>query len=248
MIPGKVVITGLIVVALFAGCLKKKAESDKGSASDTVAATTPNAAQSQDIFDEFYKADSTAPTKSESKASKKKTVERSASAASGSFVEGGRYVVQVAQATSDKLSAKGYPSYIAEVQNPTPALAGTYYRVRIGGFSSTSSARAFGDQSLASDGYEFWVDNRSNDNIGLSGSGLGSGSSSSYGSEPAPAAASEYQSSYQSAPAPAPEPAVQSAPQPAPAVSTPAAAPAAPAPAPTGSSSTTKSEWGNDGW
>lgn len=254
MVPGKIIVTGLIVATAFAGCVKKKNGDDKESAA-TPAVTTPTPAQSQDIFDEFYKADSTSAPKSESKASKKASSKRSSSGVAPSFVEGGRYVLQVAtlpsrklaEATSEKLNAKGFPSYVAEVQNPTPALTGTFYRVRVGGFSGTAAARSFGEQSLTPEGFEFWVDNRSNDNVGLSGSGLGSGSSSSYGSDPLPT--SEYQSS-PSEPAPEPAP-VQtsnsSGAQPsAPAASAPAPAPSA-APA-SGNSTTKQSEWGNDGW
>jgi hypothetical protein len=73
----------------------------------------------------------------------------------------------------EKLEAKGFPAYVAEVQNPTPELFGTYYRVRIGRFAQISAARDFGNETLKPLGYEFWVDNKSNDNVGIEGSGFG---------------------------------------------------------------------------
>lgn len=253
MVPGKIIITGMIIVAAFAGCTKKKPGGRELASSGQTAATSTPAA-SQDIFDEFYKADSSVATKSESNATKKEPVVRAASGGAPEFVDGGRYVVQVAthpsqrlaDRTSAKLSAKGYPAYVAEVQNPTPALTGTFYRVRIGGFTGIASARSFGEQYLVPEGYEYWVDNRSNDNVGVSSSGLGSGSSSYYGSEPQPASdyQSSYQSSYQSTPAPEPVPAAASTPAPEPA---PAPAATTPAKAPV-SGETAPSEWGNDGW
>jgi hypothetical protein len=250
MVPVKMVVTGMIVAAVFAGCTKQKPSADK-LATPEQTATVPTPAAQQDIFDEFYKADSSPSPKSQTKSSRKESARRSSSDASPSFVEGGRYVVQVAthpsqrlaEATKAKMSALGYPCYIAEVQNPTPALSGTYYRVRVGGFSSASAARAFGEQSLVPEGYQYWVDNRSNDNVGLGGSGFSSGTAP-YGSEPEPA--SSYQSSYQSTPAQEPA-AAAPAPEPTPAPASTAPAPS-PAPAEKKPASGTQSEWGNDGW
>jgi hypothetical protein len=103
----------------------------------------------------------------------------SASADKAGFSDAGHYVVQVAvfkskrQAANlvEKLANSGYPAYVAEVENPVPALAGTYHRVRIGKFLHITDARSFGENTLKPMGYEFWVDNKKNDAVG--GEGLG---------------------------------------------------------------------------
>ena len=103
----------------------------------------------------------------------------SASADKAGFSDAGHYVVQVAvfkskrQAASlvEKLANAGYPAYVAEVENPVPALSGTYHRVRIGKFLKIPDARAFGENTLKPMGYEFWVDNKKNDAVGGDGSG-----------------------------------------------------------------------------
>ncbi|ERP32034.1 SPOR domain-containing protein [Chitinivibrio alkaliphilus] len=97
------------------------------------------------------------------------------------FYTDGAYVVQISTIASQdiaedvarKLEDSGYPVYIAEVLNPSPQLLGTYYRVRIGGFRSISAAEQFGDNVLVPQGYSYWVDNRSNDNVGIGDYGLG---------------------------------------------------------------------------
>ena len=133
-----------------------------------------------------------------------------------SFTEGGRFVVQcnvfasakAAKRLADKLTEKSYPAYVAEVENPKPDMGGMFYRVRVGNFSGISRARDFGENVLVAMGYEYWIDNKSNDNIGKGGSssymGGSSNSSTSYESS-----TPSYQStpSY-SSPAPEPVPAV----------------------------------------
>lgn len=240
MLPIKVIVAGLLAVAFIADCSKKKTTPVKGLAT-TPASVPTTATASQDIFDEFYKEDSSAGKKAMGAPAKNAPPSRSS--VKPEFSENGRFVVQVstvrsrvlADEVASKLSSKGYPAYVAQVENPTPSLYGTYYRVRIGGFTGISAAKSFGENSLSADGYEYWVDNRSNDNVGLQGSGMGGGDT--YYSQPAP----EQPTQPQAAPAPAstytPEPAsqeFQSSPAPAPAPSTPAAE--------------TKSEWGNEGW
>lgn len=94
---------------------------------------------------------------------------------------GGRFVVQVTNVASPSLAdhharrfqRMGFPAYVARVENPTPRLIGTFYRVRIGGFATVTEARNFGEVELMSRGYDFWIDNRSNDNVGIGGAGLG---------------------------------------------------------------------------
>jgi hypothetical protein len=120
-----------------------------------------------------------------------------------SYSETGRYVVQVsvfksrrmADNMKEKLSAMGYPSYVAEVNDPVPELIGTYYRVRIGRFAGLSEARAFGENILQPQQYDFWVDLKSNDNIG------GSFSSSETQYESSPAASSPVYESEAASPA-----------------------------------------------
>src|SRR3989339_34111 len=174
------------------------------------------------------------------------------------FSDNGKYVVQVsvfvarkaANRLATKFTEEGYAAYVAEVQNPTGDLTGTYYRVRIGNFSGVSDAKDFGENVVADMGYNFWIDNKSNDNVGGSmgsessygGYGTSSGSESSYPpvksdwgssistsdySTPAqtPAASSsdnEWGSSAPATPAPAPAP----APEPPPPAAEPAPAPA----------------------
>jgi hypothetical protein len=160
---------------MFSGCGKKKAPPTPPVTDLTTPATDTTKKDSADIFNEFF--------------DEKKAKAKSAATFSGTFVENGPYVVQVSsvanKAVADehaaKLQAKGWPSYVAEVSSPTPELPGTYYRVRVGGFNTVGEAKAFGEV-VSAEGYQYWADNRSNDNVGVSGSGLGGGASSSYGS------------------------------------------------------------------
>src|SRR3989339_1532958 len=83
------------------------------------------------------------------------------------FSDNGKYVVQVsvfvsrkaANRLATKFTEEGYAAYVAEVQNPTGDLTGTYYRVRIGNFSGVSDAKDFGENVVADMGYNFWIDN-----------------------------------------------------------------------------------------
>lgn len=101
----------------------------------------------------------------------------SASAEAAGFSERGSIVVQVSvfksarQASNlvEKLAAQGYPAYVAEVENPTPEMSGTYHRVRIGRFQRIADAKAFGENTLRPAGYDFWVDNKKNDAVGSGG-------------------------------------------------------------------------------
>ena len=255
MLPERMIlVTTLVIMVMTGGCSKKKTDKDAEFATETKPAATQ--AATQDIFDEFYKEDSTAATQQQS--ARPEPVVRSS--APPSFSENGRYAVQVstlpsrsmADALAAKLEAKGYPSYVAEVQNPTPSLSGTYYRVRIGGFAYLAAARSFGEGALAMDGYEYWVDYRSNDNVGLEGYGMGSGSAADYGTSGTTTSTSSMSSdpSYTSPPPPTssymeePEPAPAATPPP-PATTT---APAEPEPAAPAAQPATTNEWGNDDW
>lgn len=164
-----------IFMLILSGCGKKKQE-------EKVVEEIPAATQTEDtsdIFDEFYEDEETSESI--------KTEDESFSSDAPEFISDGRYVVQVscvlskelAQDVVRQLEEKGYPAYIAEVENPTTELLGVYHRIRIGGFTGVSKAKDFGDSFLSRDGYEYWVDNRSNDNVGIGGYGLGESSESS---------------------------------------------------------------------
>lgn len=209
MLRGKL-LAGILLVVVIIGCAKKKEQSDT-EFSQSSKNTYQSQSSTADIFEEFYKEDTESPESSTPSSSSKQVSSSYDNTASSSeppqFSSNGRYVVQISTVASrtladrlvEKLEAKGYPAYVAEVQNPTPELFGTYYRVRIGRFAQVSTARDFGNETLKPLGYEFWVDNKANDNIGIEGSGFG---------ETTPASdfnsGSSYQS-YQTYP-PAPEP------------------------------------------
>jgi hypothetical protein len=178
----------LVLVAGFAGCQKKKA--DQALADLTKIDTTAAAKDTGDVFNEYYDENADTPVE-QTKAPVKKVKPRNetySSNSSTSFVEGGSYVVQIACVLSanlarrraDECTAKGWPAYTAEVETPTPDLPGTYHRVRIGGFNDMASAKRFCENELAPAGFEYWIDNRSNDNIGMGGSGLGQGGGYEY--------------------------------------------------------------------
>ena len=146
--------------------------------------------------------------------------------------EDGQYVIQVsiqsskkaADAIVKKLADQDIEAYVVEVENPGE-LEGTFYRVRIGYFSTIQKAQAYGQDVLAQLNFSWWVDNSNNDEVGKPGSE----SESAAPAQPTPAAA---QPAAQPAPAPAAKPVAQPAAQPA-AAPAPAAKPAAqPAPAP----------------
>jgi len=117
------------------------------------------------------------PIQSLSEADDKPTLVESRNfAPSGASVEqesSGPFVIQVsiqpsrraANSVVSKLSDQGIKAYVAEVENPGE-LEGTFYRVRVGYFSSIANAQQFGKEVLAPQGYAGWVDNRKNDRIG----------------------------------------------------------------------------------
>jgi cell division septation protein DedD len=181
----------LALFVFFAGCAKKQNQADSEFAQ---APAVSQKSQSQDIFDEFYK-DENGSSNSQNGYGTKQSIsnEESKSAKSSyspKFSQDGSIVIQISTLRSKKMAdnlaskfnAKGYPSYVVAVQNPTPALTGSYYRVRIGAFKGIAPAREFGENILKSDGYEYWIDNKSNDNIGIEGSGLGEPGKSIYAS------------------------------------------------------------------
>ena len=149
------------------------------------------------------------------------------------FSEDGRYVVQVAVFKSrkqsnnlvEKLKSAGFPAYVASVEDPTPEMSGTWYRVRIGNFADAKSARNFGEETLRGQGYDYWLDNKSNDHKVIAASEGGSSytepAASSY-SEPAssyssPASSSSYSAPAETAPSTTPSEPATSSPEPVPA-------------------------------
>jgi hypothetical protein len=194
MFKGKVWAVVLAAVLAFLACAKKKSKTADEYANVPQVATAKDTVE--DIFDEFY---------TEEKAREPEPAAPAYSSGTPGFVEGGRYVVQVscvrsssfAEKLRGKLQEMGYPAYVSEVQNPTPDLTGTYYRVRIGGFAGVSAAKAFGAEHLLPAGYEYWVDNKSNDNVGMEGYGFGS--TQAYDTyEPSPSSYSSPTTSYES--------------------------------------------------
>lgn len=200
----------LTAAVFFSGCAKKAHQEDK-EFTQTPSTTQQN--QSQDIFDEFYKDENGSSKDTVAKKETFSTKNASTRAQSNEnakasylphFATDGRFVVQISTVRSKRLAdnlsetfnSKGYPAYVVEVENPTPSLSGTYYRVRIGAFSGIGYARAFGENILAPSGYEYWIDNKANDNIGIEGNGMGVSGGSNY---------SEYSAPVQQASQPAPQ-------------------------------------------
>lgn len=167
-------------------------------------------------------------------------------------LDDGPYVIQVsiqpskkaADGVVKKLAEQNIEAYVVEVENPGE-LEGTYYRVRVGYFTSIKMAQDYGQQVLSSLNLAWWVDNSSNDQVGNPSGDDDTDYSSYYAPasesaeepapaaepEPAPAPAEEPAPAPEPAPAqesaPAPEPAPQPAPEPAPAAQPAPAAPAA---------------------
>lgn len=250
MLHGKL-LAGILMIAVISGCAKKKVQNDSEFSEITKKAVQQQASTA-DIFEEFYKDDSSNADSQPAKETRSSEIgkNKSSEQTSYSFSENGRYVIQISTLASrgvadrlvEKLDAKGYPAYVAEVQNPTPQLYGTYYRVRIGRFSQISTAKAFGNDELKPLGYDFWVDNKSNDNIGIQGEGFGESSPASnftpsnYQTYPTyPATANTPSTSYSNAPNTIPEQAPSQAVPPAEQLSVPVE-PVTPNPAPTPSS------------
>jgi hypothetical protein len=189
----------LVVMAVggmgFYGCAKKPKQVPQASAAApavTEQAAAPAAPKSDtgEVFNSDSKNKKVGRTFSMS-------AEASAESYMPTFLESGRYVVQIAAGPSSSgaeelanaFRGKGYPAYVAEVQNPTPELSGTYYRVRIGCFDMLADAKAFGENILRPANYDYWVDLKANDAVGT-GTGVSSEySTGGYSPGYAPAAA-----------------------------------------------------------
>ncbi len=276
----KYLIASAVLAALaLAGCPKKESPEDIEFAAQQAKKAAQEKKKKVDVFDEFY-VDDAKKTSTDSKATargrsetpaaatvaaaapaKSKPSALPASSGSQNFSKNGRYVVQVSSTASEsdadrmvkKLKGLGYPAYVANVQNPTPTLTGMYFRVRLGGFDNYSEAKDFAEGTLVPAGYDYWIDRKANDNVGIQGAGFGSaGGQQQY--QPAPqqykpaAAPQQYQPAatpqqyqptvapqpYQPAPAQqaVPTSAPAPAPAPQPAVKQQQAVPATPPPAP----------------
>jgi hypothetical protein len=203
MLPVRIVCFVCVILLALVGCGKKESKTKTTSLLTQIPKTQqapPAVKDSADIFDEFYDKGGakSASTKAADKKVKEPTFSTATASSSTAFSPEGPFVVQVSCVASRKfadkqvssLDEKGYPAYIAEVSNPTPDLMGSYYRVRIGGFSTISKAKEFGENTLVPAGWEYWVDNRSNDKVGMGGSGLGSSSKAGAYTEPAKSSSS----------------------------------------------------------
>lgn len=168
-------------LCILAGCAKKPKQ-PLPAASGTSATGTVAKADSGDIFNEFYNDSAVAVDKakkmkifslhpSKTPAPAADSPENASGSYTPAFSDNGRYIVQVAAMASrwladelaTELKEKGYPSYVIEVQNPTPELTGTYYRVRIGGFVTRTDALAFGENILVPARFSYWVDRKANE-------------------------------------------------------------------------------------
>ncbi|WP_295684907.1 SPOR domain-containing protein [uncultured Fibrobacter sp.] len=140
----------------------------------------------------------------------------------------GQYVIQVgikptkksAQAIANKLAESNISAYLAEVENPGE-LEGTYYRVRVGFFSSIADAQTYGKEVIGALNFDWWVDNRSNDHVGNPAGESYYNNSQSYEDtqsyeEPAPEPEPEPEPQPQAQPQPQPQPQPQAQPQPQP--------------------------------
>jgi cell division septation protein DedD len=236
-----IALAAAVAALTLAGCPKKESPEEVELAAQEARKAAQERKKKVDVFDEFYvdeakKMSDSAKGKGKGKTDAPAAEPKALAAAGGTqkFSGNGRYVVQVNSTASEsganKIAAKmkglGYPAYVVAVQNPTPELIGTYFRVRLGGFDSYSDAKAFAESTLEPAGYDYWIDRKANDNVGIQGGGFGSPS----GQPQYPAAPPPQQ--YQPAPAPAPA----RAPAPAPAQGYQPAPPPAqgyqPAPAP----------------
>ncbi len=148
-------------LALFSGC--KKSEPAKVAPEADTAAVLPDPPELEPV-DELFSEEAPAPEPEPEKPAPK--IDPSAGLAPG-----GAYTLQVgiynterqASRAAEKLKAQGFPAYVARVQDPTPSLSGTFYRVRVGAFKTSAAARAYGKANLAPLGIDYWADLKGRD-------------------------------------------------------------------------------------
>lgn len=68
-----------------------------------------------------------------------------------------------AQAQIAKLAKDGIPAYTVAFQSGEEHLSGSYWRVRVGRFSSRADAQKYGSSVLEPKGLKFWIDKKSNE-------------------------------------------------------------------------------------
>ena len=160
--------------SLLSACGSKEEEQKTPQAEATPAAEQATAAEEAQAQDE----PALVPIQSLSETAEKSAPAAAPTPISSNVEQGssGPFVIQVsiqpsrraANSVVSKLSDQGIKAYVAEVENPGE-LEGTFYRVRVGYFSTIASAQQFGKEVLAPQGYAGWVDNRKNDRIGQPG-------------------------------------------------------------------------------
>lgn len=194
----KFLILGIITLLAFAGCVKKpKKETRNFSQMPSVAQNQQPTKDSGDIFDEFYKEDAQSSGKGSSNEKTfsphdEKPQRKSAPKATSPRNSDGKFVIQITTVKSkalaeklvNKLAQNGVDAYVVDVDDPTPSLPGTYYRVRVGGFDNLSEARTYAEQNLVSAGYDYWIDNKANDRVGIQGNSFGSGAAPNFETTP----------------------------------------------------------------
>jgi hypothetical protein len=62
-----------------------------------------------------------------------------------------------------RFAAQGIPAYSIAVPTEGAGLAGQYWRVRVGRFTSRAEAQAYGDRKIVPGGLKFWIDRKSNE-------------------------------------------------------------------------------------
>jgi len=160
--------------SLLSACGSKEEEQKTPQAEATPAAEQPAATEEAQAQDE----PALVPIQSLSETAEKSAPAATPAPVSSNIEQGssGPFVIQVsiqpsrraANSVVSKLSDQGIKAYVAEVENPGE-LEGTFYRVRVGYFSTIANAQQFGKEVLAPQGYAGWVDNRKNDRIGQPG-------------------------------------------------------------------------------
>jgi len=168
----------VLMVVLFIGCGKNKRPADRmhmtGTQQDVRTATT----DTTDVFNEFYMADTAGNKEQSDSKAPHVTFAPSQTGCYNTPSGTGRYVVQIACLPAERLANRlvaemrnrHIEAYIVKVRNPSSAARGTVYRVRIGGFNHFSEANVFARRELI--GYEFWVDKKAHDAVGVLDSGI----------------------------------------------------------------------------
>ena len=170
-----VTILGIIALSctLLSACGKKKDEKPAPQAEATPAVEEPAPVAEAPVQEEPALVPIQSLNETEEKAAPAETETPKFNSSSIEQGSSGPFVIQVsiqasrkaANSVVSKLSDQGIKAYVAEVENPGE-LEGTFYRVRVGYFSTIANAQRFGKEVLAPQGYAGWVDNRKNDRIG----------------------------------------------------------------------------------